>query len=251
MSFLSGIKKFFKPKVEITSTGSGMNNSDRHISTRFINANPVADWPMRDCIASAVFFATLQLRVPLRILEKDGEEYFGEGLPPRYAENVDLGIWVAKPKTFAELGLPFDDFSPSTRASDIGQVPADGGEYLKFLLAVRRIVENAESISVRIGRLRQLLCDSRWSVFVEKLGGEKTIVDRFFPDFVSTLGGLSSVSKQELRNLGLVTPKLILTASQDVLLSIKGVGKTKVVGILDQCLIAEDVNSEYAERVEK
>lgn len=64
--------------------------------------------------------------------------------------------WVPVTKTFRELGIDVDDLPPVLMASEIGQVPQDGGEYLPFLIEYRTIVEGDISRSDLIEALTAL-----------------------------------------------------------------------------------------------
>ena len=107
-----------------------------------------------DLIDGWTFHATLQLRTPLRILEREGEFCPLPGPPPSIATEMWHGILLPKTKTWRDRGVDIPEFTGTGRSSDIGTVPVDGGAYLKFLLAVRRIVEGSGSIDERLENLR-------------------------------------------------------------------------------------------------
>lgn len=84
---------------------------------------------------------TMQTRTPLKWLQRHREFHEGrerpiEELPPEFA------IWVPVPKSWRELGIDADDVPESTMASQIGQIPLNGGDFLTFLLEYRMIVED-------------------------------------------------------------------------------------------------------------
>jgi hypothetical protein len=84
----------------------------------------------------------MQLRTPLKWLQRHREFHAGaerpsEALPPEHA------CWVPVPKSWRELGIDADEIPSSTMASQIGQIPADGGDFLPFLMEYRMIVEGA------------------------------------------------------------------------------------------------------------
>lgn len=151
---------------------------------------PLSEWVDDDLIVGAEFCATLQLRTPLRVLKRHKEQYTGPGVPLAIADEQWQGIWVAKTKTFLELGIDIDEWPMSTMASDVGQIPSDDGDYLKLLLAIRGIVERSDSIVARLIDLKTEIRNERWNGFMRKLGGKKAIADRFFPRFIDTLPGL-------------------------------------------------------------
>ena len=82
------------------------------------------------------FGATMQLRTPLRVLSRHGETHEGLTDPPKIANEQWEGYWTPVLKSYKELGIDIPDviFESGTTASDIGQIPINGGHYLKFLL---------------------------------------------------------------------------------------------------------------------
>lgn len=196
------------------------------------------------------FCATIQLRTPLRALQRHGELYEGDGDPPVIATESWEGIWIPEPKSFRELGLDIDDFPISTMASDIGQIPSDGGEYLKFLRRVRSVVETEATVLQRRKSLRLLLHNDQ-SGFVPKLGGEKRIVNYFFPSFVSTVPGLTEAARDALIAAGFKTPHSIIEASDQQLLAFKGIGPARLKAIRSYCMDATNPQDEYIDNVQR
>ena len=104
-----------------------------------------------DLTAGWQLSATLLRRTPLEWLRRDGEFHPGpeppsEQLPPAHA------CWVPVPKTWQELGIDIDELPPSTRASEVGYVPEDGGQFLNFLIEYRTIIESAAEALRALGR---------------------------------------------------------------------------------------------------
>lgn len=195
--------------------------------------------------------ATMQLRTPLRVLEMHGLFHpIENGDPPVMAMNE--GIWICVPKTNAELGIDIPEIVlGGTMASDIGQIPVDGGKYLPFLKAVRCIVESDGSIESRVGALRAELARPEWKSFCVRLGGKKTIYSRFFPQFLATIPRLPSVAIQALLDAGFTTPaKLMATHSAD-LLAVKGIGPAKLKLIRQACEAAQDKDSALVDCVSR
>lgn len=82
---------------------------------------------------------TLDLRTPRSWLDRDGEEIsFGSAIPD---PPLQYAIWVPLLKTWRELGIDADEAPPSTRASQWGQVPEDGGQVLPYLKEFRALYE--------------------------------------------------------------------------------------------------------------
>lgn len=128
----------------------------------------LAEWDNHNIIKGLKFVATMQLRTPLRVLKHHGEVFNGSGAPPSYAKETWEGIWVPVTKSFRELGIPIDDFI-GKMASSIGPIPSTGGDFLKFILAVRCIVEQNKPIYTRRNELIFELNKDEWKDFVRQL----------------------------------------------------------------------------------
>jgi hypothetical protein len=169
-----------------------------------MQSEPMSAWGNNDVITGLQFCATMQLRTPLRVLLRHGEIHTDRNTkPPRIALEPWEGIWLPKLKTFRELGVDMDEPSMGTMASDVGQIPADGGDYLPLLIAVREIVELHDSIESRIKRLSEMPMAGDWQTYLDKLWGMGGITGRFFPDFISTIPAISIAIRYELSDLGL------------------------------------------------
>lgn len=210
-----------------------------------------------DIISHWKFSATLQLRTPLRVLRRHGEKHYGPDAPPHVATEMWMGVWVPVVKTWSELtGIPgIPEFTSGTSASTIGQVPADGGDFLKFLLAVRTILERDSSIEDRLFSLRDELETEQWADVCRKLGGKRAAYGRiwgqFFPSFVSTIPRLPRTAAYALEDAGLDTPaKLNATLDAD-LLAIKGIGPAKLASIRKACIEASDENATNLDLVQR
>ena len=136
-------------------------------------------------------------------------------------------------------------------ASDIGQIPRDGGDYLKFLLKVREIIEELSPIEVRRTRLREELRNPAWAYFCRKLGGKQAVVNQFFPPFIETIKGLPANAVAGIRECGLTTPAQITAAADAKLLAIKGIGPAKLKFIRSACDSVTDKDSELVDLVER
>lgn len=197
------------------------------------------------------FGATMQLRTPLRVLPRHGEIHEGLDDPPPIAQNQSEGYWTPLLKSFNELGIELPEIVVlgRTTASDIGQIPFDGGEYLKFLLEVRSIVEGKGTIEEREATLRNELSQPKWCEVCDKVGGVGVISGRFFPSFLSTIGGLSHTVIWAMEDAGLKTPEKINHTSDADVLSIKGIGNTKLKSIRAACAVAPNPKSASVERI--
>lgn len=111
-----------------------------------------------DIISGYVFRATLGIKIPLKILQRDGEIFKGKlNEAPKYGNRAQ-GIWNIKTKSFRELGLDVDDFPETDSASDIG--PIKRSVYLPFLIQFRSIADSRSSVSEKLVKLN-VLKDSR------------------------------------------------------------------------------------------
>jgi hypothetical protein len=95
----------------------------------------------RDLISGWQMSVTMQMRTPLKWLQRHREFHEGpdrpvEVLPPEHA------CWVLVPKSCKALGIDLPEVPESTMASEVGQIPVDGGDFLPFLLEYRMIVED-------------------------------------------------------------------------------------------------------------
>lgn len=189
--------------------------------------------------------------MPLRVLSRHGEIHEGLDDPPPIAQNQSEGYWTPLLKSFNELGIELPEIIllGRTTASDIGQIPIDGGEYLKFLLEVRRIVEGNGTMEERKATLRNELSQLKWCDFCDKVGGVGAISGRFFPSFLSTICGLSHTVIWAMGDAGLRTPEKINHTSDADLLAIKGIGNTKLKFIRAACLNAQHLSSELVDSV--
>jgi hypothetical protein len=93
---------------------------------------------------------TMQLRTPPKWLQRHREYHAGAGcpveqLPPEHA------CWVPVTKTWRSLGIDTDEIPNTTMASQIGQIPVDGGDFLPFLMEYRMIVEGAADALTDLG----------------------------------------------------------------------------------------------------
>ena len=185
--------------------------------TSTIDSNLLETWRNnQDMISGLEFSATMQLRNPLRILERHGEFHSNINTePPMIATEMWQGIWI-----------PSFETDPQFK-----ELP----DCLPFLKSVREIVELDESIDSSINKLRENLKNSKWQDFLMRYGDAESIISVFFPRFVDTIPSLNAASIEELLNLGLVTANGIANATDETLLNINGIGKAKLKLIRDYC----------------
>jgi hypothetical protein len=191
---------------------------------------------MDDIITGLRFSATLQLRTPLRVLRWHGHIHEGRNSPPPAVIRESWeGVWLPKTKTFRELGVDLLELPPGHMASDIGPIPVDGGGYLRFLIAVRKIVEGGEPVASRVEALQAFLGLPEWSPFIEKLSYRSSLVDYFFPPFLRTIPRLGQAAQSKLAEMHLDTPNRLAAASDDTFLAFKGIGPATLKAIRSRC----------------
>lgn len=211
-------------------------------------------FPSADIIKGRRFSATMQLRTPLRVLSRHGEIHEGLTDPPTIAQAMWEGFWTPLLKSNIELGMPDVPevvMRDGTMASDVGPIPVDGGDYLKFLFKIRAIVEAFGGIEVRRTLLREELRKPEWADFCRKLGGKQTVVNQLFPPFIETIKGLPANAVASLWDDGFMTPTQIAAVADVKLLAIKGIGLAKLKFIRSSCDSATDKESEFVDLVER
>ncbi len=186
-----------------------------------------------DVLKGWEFCATLQLRTPLAVLEHHGELIEGaEAVLPTYGPGW-AGIWTPKTKSWAELGaevgLALPEFPPGQMASQIGLVPEDGGAFLTFLKAYRRIVERAVSVEEKEREVQALARRPEYSEIAAKLG--PSLLDECFDPAeeaaIERLEGAFKIGYVVAANLyeaGLADAVSVASASDATLRAVQGVG---------------------------
>ncbi|MBB1091076.1 hypothetical protein HUU61_07215 [Rhodopseudomonas palustris] len=94
-----------------------------------------------DIIAGWELSVTMQRRTPLTWLLRHRE--FHEGIDrPTEIVPMQHACWVPVLRSWRSLGIDMDEVPETTMASEVGQIPVDGGDFLPFLLEYRMIVED-------------------------------------------------------------------------------------------------------------
>jgi len=94
-----------------------------------------------DIIAGWKLSVTMQRRTPLAWLLRHGEFHEGSD-PPTEPVPMLHGCWLPVPRSWRSLGIDADEVPETTMASEVGQIPVDGGDFLPFLIEYRMIVED-------------------------------------------------------------------------------------------------------------
>jgi|GEM_PF-3094390 len=99
-----------------------------------------------DILNGYKFTAIMQCRTPLSVLVQHGRlEKKPMHRLPLIAKEQWQGVWIPVLKSYRELGMDVNEIPMGTMASEIGQIPEDGGDYLRFLIFARTIKESKGS----------------------------------------------------------------------------------------------------------
>lgn len=91
------------------------------------------------------FSATMQMRTPTSVLCQHGRiEKVPAHKLPRIVRRDWQGAWLPRIRPAAELGEWARDVN-GAMASDVGTIPNDGGDFLRFLLLAHQIIEDGVS----------------------------------------------------------------------------------------------------------
>lgn len=188
-----------------------------------------------DLIIGWRYNATLQLRIPLAYLKRDGEFSPGPQEPPMVGPAEShlpdgtgfnpYGIWL---RVIDPEILP--PSTSATRATEWGQVRIGSEEersLISFLKSFRYIVETAEGLDQKLSELKELSTSTPEN---RKVWGKLRNADPLFPDsfFISaleSLPGVGAVMAQKLYQAGFRTVEEVQAASDGELLAIPGLGK--------------------------
>ena len=202
-----------------------------------------------DLVEGMQFRASLQLRTPLIALEHDGEMQPVDEELPKYGPPW-AGTWIPKPK--AETTPPAGDAPPAhgadgapptqgaedarpaqgaplTRCAEIGYVPDDGGRYLPFLKAYRRIVEADETVERKLQMLEVFRRGHEHYEFTRGFGGDwpqmamEEELTRGLPVDATVAAALFSAGLRD------VAP--VRAAKDEALLAVKGIGPKTLAAI--------------------
>jgi hypothetical protein len=205
----------------------------------------------QDIIVGLQFVATMNPWVPLRVLLRHGEVHSDiTRPPPGIAHDGSEGIWICKVCSLRSMGIDMDEPNPGMMASTVGPIATDGGDFLKFLIVVRRIVESEQTVETRASRLDEELRLTYWCKFVSALGGDPAqLVSMFFPYTTDTIPGLTVPTCDVLARLGLDTAAKVAATSDIDLLGIKGIGPAKLKAIREWQLQVVDRNATRIDQV--
>lgn len=200
--------------------------------------DPTKAWEEnQDIIIGLEFHATMQLRTPLRVLKRHGEIHTDINTEqPKITHEMWEGIWIAKTRTFREMGIDIDEFRNDGAIYTSYGVKIKKSKCLPFLIAIREVVELDESIDSRISKLHESRENfPNWRSLAGAFGGTDYFIKEFFPLFIETIPNINSSSVDELLKLGIDTANKLEEANDEALLAINGIGKAKLKTIRDYC----------------
>lgn len=179
-----------------------------------------------DIIKGWQFCATLQLRTPLAVLEQHGRRVpLTPDGPPSITTEMWQGIWTP------DVGDEFSMFDAISMASEVGSIPADGGDYLPFLIAFRTITEGSASVGDKEAAIRELMKQSGPSgTPFTKYHNVKELIDEALPRTISLLP-VSRTVRNEIVAAGMNTLAKVEAASDKTLLAIDRLGPKSLAGI--------------------
>jgi hypothetical protein len=129
------------------------------------------EWDAGGLIQYFKFSATMQLRTPLKILQHHNDTHWDRSMPPpEIVTKPWQGIWV--PCTRLSGLFEYE----ATMASEIGQIPVSGGDFLRFLLTIREAVEGHEH--GKYAAALAVASDRLWASIIEKLGSAEGVAMR-------------------------------------------------------------------------
>lgn len=190
------------------------------------------DMPMvppgnEDIITGWRFCATLQMRTPLAILQEHNRLVPATPAgPPQLTNEMWQGIWVP------DLGSDWDFLSEgASMASEVGAIPRDGGDYLPFLIAVRKISEGEATVAGKEAALRALTKErGPHGTPYSKFRSADALVDQVLPKAIHLLP-IPRPVREDLLAAGYTTLARIQAASDAALLSVKGLGPKSLANI--------------------
>lgn len=189
---------------------------------------------------------TMLPRVPLNLLRRHGEI---QKSIPKEDGNLSSGDATWLPALDAKFDFLSED---ATMWSPAGKIPTNGAEVLQYLIAARKIIEEPlpeplneipEALA-RLKKIRSLPGGPRYSTDEKGQILKSKSVEDYFPLFFGdeekalnliliefgapSYDGLSYDHILELYSKGHISISEILKASDEVLLSLKGIGKKRL-----------------------
>lgn len=184
------------------------------------------------------FSATLQPTVPLKYLRRHGEIV---SQVPEHEKGTDNAFYIWLPVIKSQFSFLSEG---RTMSSSVGPIDPDGGEFLPFLIALREIVERPRDLNitdyedalVRVDEILSLSSSSlaNASDYLQKLFHSSQ--EELFPLVLASFNapcftGLSLVHLEQLASQGFTSVAGMIGAPDEVLLSLKGIGPSRLAKI--------------------
>lgn len=182
-----------------------------------------------DVISHYEFYAHPSIRTPLTTLLRHGErtDIGGEMLAFEY------GGWYPVTRSFRDIGIDLPDPQPQTVSSPIGLV--DWNRYVRFLTSLKLAATGEGSIEERAFRIDSVCEQVEFSRYTEAMGGVRAIIDLLFPRVIDQWHFLPDPLRAEMVRNGQHTVANIDQLSDDELLSLQGMGRSRLHRLRDWC----------------
>lgn len=184
------------------------------------------------------FSVTLQPSVPLKYLRRHGQIV---SQVPENEKDTDNPFYIWIPEVKSQFSFLSEG---RTMSSSVGPIDPDGGEFLPFLMALREVVERSRDLSITdyedaLVRADEILAlsnsplknasDYLLTLFQSSREGllPFVLVSLKAPCFA----GLSLVHLEQLAAQGFTSISSMISASDEVLLSLKGIGPSRLAKI--------------------
>jgi len=167
-------------------------------------------------------------------------ELFGE--PNKLGKDGDpsgiFGFWVRRhghEEEFEELAKISQNMVYA-RPTDIGKIPPKSKlekDFRNFLIEFRSIAESYIDIEEKLFKINHELSikNEAYKKIYKKLVIEKKFPDSFFSNLLCDLNGVSAKTASILWDKGYLTKEQVLSAPNNELLEIKGIGKSLIAKI--------------------
>ena len=214
LDWLTGSKRITNPTKSHSESPPSSHQRQSMDELYEANADILEGWTL--CV-------TMSRTTPLEWLLRAGEIAKDPCDVPQ-----QFGIWVPKTKGWRELGFDIDELPPGTQASEIGQIPEDGGDFLPFLIQYRKIVEAKEERKITLDNLNDL--GAQHPEILSKLGGN--LSKSFVVRELLTLSGCGAATADRLYQAGYLSKEQVLQETVEGLTKVKGIGPNTAQKIL-------------------